>query len=264
MPPTFALDKRCAELTFEEPFDKLSLWDGKHGIWKTRYIWGNETTINGELQYYLQPAKDHISPFQIDNGILRIEAKPAPPSLQRAVTGNRPYTSGLLTTEKSFSQRYGRFEIRARFPRGKGLWPAFWMLPTFEQWPKGIDILPEIDVVEFLGHEPNRFHTTVHSNQSGKLVSDATHHRSRSNLTTDFHVYAVEWDEHRIRWYLNDRLLASKPTPRDLHQPMHMLVNLAVGGNWPGAPDKTTRFPAFFEIDHIRVYRFLDDCGKPT
>ncbi len=250
------------ELTFEEQFDTLSLWNGKTGRWKNSYIWGNESVINEELQYYLQADKGEPSPFIIKDGKLAIQARPTPESLRKRIPENRPYVSGLLTTEKSFSQRYGRFEIRARFPAGQGLWPAFWMLPSFDRWPEGIDILAEIDVVEFLGHNPHELHTTVHSNQTGKITANSSTHHSEADLTKDFHTYAVEWDAEHISWFLDGKLLTRKKTPTDLHQPMHMLLNLAVGGRWPGAPDSTTKFPAHFEIDWVRVYRKIPDCQQ--
>ncbi len=250
----------CLTLTFEEEFDAANTTQGVPDGWKTSYIWGNDITINNELQYYLQPDKNQASPFRIKQGILSIVARPASAQQRDTLPAGRQFTSGLLTTENLFAQKYGRFEIRAKMPRGQGLWPAFWLLPKFDKWPEGIAILPEIDVVEFLGHQPRTFHTTVHSNQSGSLKSRAQEHPTRKDLTAAFHDYAVEWDATEIRWYLDGKQLTKEATPRDLRQPMYLLLNLAVGGNWPGKPDASTQFPAYFMIDRVRVYQIDAKC----
>ena len=250
----------CLQTVFEERFDQP--WQQLLKRWKTSYVWGNDPVINNELQYYLQPDRDGASPFSTRDGILTIVAQPVTPRLKKRIPAGRQYTSGLMTTERHFALKYGRFEIRAKLPPGRGLWPAFWMLPAFDRWPEGVDILPEIDIMEFLGHDRKTYHTTVHSNQSGSLRSDSSRHRPGPDLTKGFHDYAVEWDEREIRWYFDDRLLSRKPTPRDLHRPMYLLINLAVGGNWPGKPDKHTRFPARLQIDRVRIRKFATACGK--
>ncbi len=114
-----ALDDRCWNMSFEEPFDRLSLWnDGNpEGLWRTQYIWPRETIINNEQQYYIDPEQHGVSPFSINDGILSITATPTPRALRGVVEG-QPYVSGVLTSEKSFSQKYGRFEVRAQPPDG--------------------------------------------------------------------------------------------------------------------------------------------------
>ncbi len=258
------LDDRCWNLTFEEPFDSLSLWDEstQEGLWRTQYIWPRDVIINDEQQFYIDPALHGVSPFSIEDGILSITAEPTPRALRGVVSG-QPYISGVLTTEKSFAQKYGRFEVSARLPDGgQGLWSAFWLLPSFDQWPEGIAVLPEIDVMESLGHQPNTYHTTLHTNQTGELTSFPFDHTLKSDLTSDFHLYSVVWTPETVNWYLDGKPMASHPTPDDYTRPVHFLLNLAVGGTWPGSPDATTEFPASFDIDYVRAWSDNGSCKR--
>lgn len=248
------LDDSCWTESFVDDFETLSLWDPAtgEGRWKTSYIWDRDVTINNELQFYVDPREHNVEPFSIDEGILTIQADEAPAAL-RNQTG-QPYTSGVLTTQKDFSQKHGRFDARVKVPSGQGLWPAFWLLPSFDQWPAGVAILPEIDVMEFLGHQPTTYHTTLHTNQSGELTSHPYAHNVKRDLTESFHVYSVVWNETELVWYFDGEMKTRHPTPRDFTEPVHFLLNLAVGGNWPGAPDRTTRFPARFQIDYVKAW----------
>ncbi len=257
-----ALDDTCWEESFDEPFDSLSLYDEAtgEGRWKPAYIWGEDIIINEEEQFYIDPRVYRYEPFEIDDGVLAIVAAPTPAPLKAAVE-NQPYVSGVLTTEESFSQRHGRFEVRAKVPAGQGLWSAFWLLPSFDAWPEGVDILPEIDVMEHIGHEPEVYHTTLHTNQNGKLESHPYDHTLDEPLTDDFHVYSVVWTEDEVRWYLDGRWMAANPTPDDYTRPVHFLLNLAVGGTWPGTPDATTDFPARFLIDYVKAYEPADTAS---
>jgi serralysin len=133
-------------------------------------------------------------------------------------------------------------------PKGRGLWPAFWLLPTDRSWP------PEIDVLEFLGNDMTTLHTNAHSKASGKH-GDAPVVVRVPDASAGFHRYAVDWESDQIRWYFDGVEVARAPTPADMHKPMYMLVNLAVGGNWPGSPDASTGFPAMLAINWIRAYR---------
>lgn len=256
------IDENCWQLTFSDDFESLSLWDSStnEGTWKTEYIWPRDVIINNELQYYIDPRLHSLTPYSVSNGIFSISAIRTPESLRDKVL-NSKYVSGVVTTQKSFSQKYGRFEIRAQVPPGRGLWPAFWLLPSFDKWPEGIAILPEIDVMEFIGSELQTYHTTVHTNQSGELKSYPTDHNNLGDLTQDFNIYSVVWDANTISWYFNKQQMAEHPTPSDLHDPMHMLINLAVGGNWAGAPDNNTEFPAEYQVDYVRVYNKKANCN---
>lgn len=249
-------------LTFRDEFQALSLREASsRGTWTTDYGWGgvNSFTLpeNGERQVYASPrfagagsAPLGLDPFEIRDGHLAIRADRAPRDLWPLLWGRR-YVSGLLTTRDSFSQTYGCFAIRARVPRGRGLWPAFWLLPV-----DGGDSAAEIDVVETLGHDPAGLWTTCHFGPAGPRHGKAQRLTRVQDLSLAFHVFAVVWTRQAIAWYLDGRLVFETPTPGDLHGPMYMLVNLAVGGHWPGDPDASTVFPARFEIDWVRAYTF--------
>ncbi len=251
-----AFDSTCWEQSFEEQFEQLDLYSPAtgEGQWKTSYIWPRDIIINNELQYYIDPELHGHSPFLIEDGILHIVAdRTNQHNLTTPV--NSQYISGVLTTEKSFAQQYGRFEVMAKVPAGQGLWPAFWLLPSFDQWPEGVAVLPELDVMEFLGHERRTFHTTLHTNQTGKLTSHPYTHTVRDDLTESFHLYSTIWNESVVRWFIDGNEVARHPTPADFTRPVHFLLNLAVGGNWPGKPDRSTQFPAHFQVDYVRAWR---------
>lgn len=255
------LDDACWQQSFMEPFDELSLQSASKpdARWTTQYIWPRDVIINNELQYYLDPESQELSPFSVDDGILTIEAQPTPEGLMPQVS-NQPFISGVLTTENGFSQQYGRFEALAKVPAGQGLWSAFWLLPSFDQWPEGVAVLPEIDVMEHLGHQVNTFHTTLHTNQTGELTSHPYDHTVEADLSADYHLYTVVWTPERVNWYLDREWIASHPTPEDFTRPVHFLLNLAVGGSWPGAPDESTVFPALYRIDHVAAWAEKKDC----
>ena len=257
------LDDACWDMSFEDSFDELSLWHESNpsGQWRTRYIWGRETIINDEQQFYIDPIDHKESPFSIKDSVLTIEARPTPRALRGVVAG-QPYISGVLTTEKGFSQQYGRFDARAQVPYGQGLWSAFWLLPSFDSWPEGVAVLPEIDVMEHLGHQPNTYHTTLHTNQTGPLTSHPYDHTGSEDLTKDFHLYSVVWTPESVNWYRDGQWKASHPTPKDFTRPVHFLLNLAVGGSWPGSPDATTEFPARYNIDYVRAWTDNGSCSS--
>lgn len=251
----------CWSLSFEDNFEQLSLRNSASpsGRWHTRYIWDRDVIINNEQQFYIDPDEHGYSAFSINDGVLSIEARPTPRALRGVVEG-QPYVSGVLTTEKSFSQQYGRFEVRAQVPSGQGLWAAFWLLPSFDQWPAGVAILPEIDVMEHLGHEPNVYHTTLHTNQTGPLTSHPYDHTVATDLSDAFHLYSVVWTPEFVSWYLDGEFKVKHPTPEDFTRPVHFLLNLAVGGNWPGSPDGTTQFPAIFKVDYVKAWTDNGTC----
>jgi beta-glucanase (GH16 family) len=214
-------------------------------------------TNNRELQVYSDrlfsgtgKTSLNIDPFRIADGKLDIVAEPLKEDLRQFAWG-RSYTSGLLTTKASFSQVYGLFEIRAKLPKGKGLWPAFWLLPENRAWP------PEIDVLEVLGDNTKKLYVSWHSNVGGKHTADAKA-IDVPDMSEDFHTYSVVWEKDSLMWFFDDVQVASKATPEDFHLPMYMLINLAVGGGWPGSPDKTTQFPAKYTIDWVRAYARRD------
>jgi beta-glucanase (GH16 family) len=262
------LDRTGLVKTFAEEFDTFS-WDseaatgdsGQHGTWRTNFGYGAPGALdsrtlppNGELEVYADPAfrgtSDKplgINPFRVVNGVLEISAAPVPEDVRRLIW-NRKYTSGLITTRQSFTQQYGVFEMRARLPKGRGLWPAFWLLPPNGVWP------PEIDVMEVLGNDTTMLYTSWHSRETGPHTTETISTRV-PDLSADFHTYAFEWNKYEIRWFFDGVEVARRSTPGDMQRPMYVLANLAVGGGWPKDPDASTPFPAVFAIDWIRVYR---------
>jgi beta-glucanase (GH16 family) len=174
----------------------------------------------------------------------------------------RHYTSARLNTQGLFSQAYGRFEARIQLPTGKGIWPAFWLLGDNHEtapWPN----CGEIDVLETIG-APDTMYSTLHGpGYSGsKGISAKFPLPTGESVHTGFHLYAVEWSPNDIKFFFDDHLIAHR-TPADLppnttwvyDHPFYILLNLAVGGNWPGNPDDTTTFPQQMLVDYVRVYK---------
>jgi len=219
-----------------------------------------ETSKHNELQYYLP---DEV---YVENGILTIRSR-----IRKY--GSKEYTSGRLDTEGKFTPVYGRFEIRAKLPGGKGLWPAHWLYPQNRDWqmealmaqevaagrehliPEARPWYSEIDIMEFLGHEPNVLYGTLHyCTFDGQRRSSSGKWIGTCNYTDDFHIYALEWEPDSIRWYIDGQLL-HVTTSGIPHTPHYIILNTAIGGSWPGNPDSTTTFPQLHEIDYVRVYQ---------
>ena len=218
---------------------------------------------NRERQLYVD--RDFLSagidPFSLKRGVLTITARPLPPGvkakvaaalakqppkIQKSALKDVRYSSGLITTAGRFSQAYGYFEMRARWTMGKGVWPAFWLLPAGGGWP------PEIDVIEAHGDKPTTAFQSLHS----KVQKAITRKVAMEGSAAQFHDYGVLWTPKTLDYYIDGRKTASIPTTRDATKPMYLLANLAIGGHWPGDPDATTAMPARMEIDHIRAWRF--------
>ena len=246
-----AIDLGSYEMVLSEEFDRFVPYDlaTGSGIWTTRYHWGPETIINKELQYYIDVSSEPrtVNPFRIENGSLVIEARPIN-SDERQSFNNQLYTSGAITSKDFFSITYGYFEIRAQMPAGKGLWPAFWLMPA-DKSPT-----PELDIMEMIGDRPTEFVTNLHSNAKCKRAS-YQNFITVPDMSKRYHTYSAQWSPDTVTWYFDGKPVARVDTPSDMHKPMYMLVNLAVGGSWPGALDAATQFPAHYRIDHIRVYR---------
>ncbi len=248
-PLAAAPDGRALTLAFADDFQVFQPWNDRGGLWRATL--GDGLLFSREREDPAERAGSEdagdtgmgaLDPFSIDRGVLEITAQPTPANAMMAAE-NYPYVSGLISTQPSFAQTYGYFEMRAELPRGKGLWPAFWMLPKDDSWP------PEIDIVESIG-DPSRVYMTAHSKRGKSASIEA---RVTPNA---FHTFAVSWDPQQLIWYIDGGEAGRVPTPRDMHKPMYMLANLAVGGNWSGPPDASTRFPAKLMIDYIRAYRF--------
>lgn len=213
--------------------------------------WGNN-----EWQFYT----DRPENAYIEEGALIIEAR-------QEEYLQRNYTSARLKTQGLYAWTYGRIEARMQLPYGNGIWPAFWMLGTdisSTGWPA----CGEIDIMEHIGRDPNRIYGTVHGpgysggNGIGGHISLPT-----GTLSADFHTYAIEWDPAEIRWYVDEEPYF-RVTPADLpgewvyDHPFFIIINLAVGGNWPGYPDETTTFPQTLRVDYVRVYQRPESVGQ--
>jgi beta-glucanase (GH16 family) len=205
--------------------------------------WGNN-----EWQYYT----DRPENVRIENGVLIIEARNEEYLAWK-------YTSARIKTHYLQSWTYGRIEARIKLPvGGKGVWPAFWMLGenvATTRWPR----CGEIDIMENIGN-PTTVYGTVHGPgyAGGNAISKAF--VSTVDLSADFHIYAVEWEADEIRWYVDDQLyhtVRREQVPGEwvFNHPFFIILNLAVGGNWPGYPDETTIFPQQLQVDYVRVYQ---------
>lgn len=253
-------------LLFDDEFDSLSTraLNENTGTWDTQLWWGPDTFINNEEQYYVDTADDGTSksggnnPFSIQGGVLSITAEPA----SSGTSDGQQFTSGVLTTEHSFARTYGYFEISAQMPSGAGTAPAFWLLASSHQWP------PELDVVEEIGQQPTKIVGTVHSAQAEQPGDPHQFFLNTPDVTAGFHTYGVDWQPDKITWYFDGIPYGSCTTPSDMHSPMFMVVNLAVGGNWPGSPPNPSQIDAAFKIDYIHVWNkfpgeVLAGPGKP-
>jgi beta-glucanase (GH16 family) len=215
--------------------------------------WGNQ-----ERQYYTARPEN----VSLDgSGHLVITARAEPGGAFQCWYGPCGYTSARLKTKDRFAQTYGRFEARIKIPRTQGIWPAFWMLGNdIDQvgWPQ----CGEIDVMENIGREPAVVHGTIHGpGYSGANGIGGAYTLTTGSLADDYHVFAVEWVPGEIRWFIDDTEYR-RTTPADLPagspwvfaHPFFMLMNVAVGGAWPGDPDATTVLPQQMLVDYVRVY----------
>jgi beta-glucanase (GH16 family) len=232
-----------------------------NGSTPDRSKWVIETGGNGwgnnELEYYT----NRVQNVQIQDGNLVITARHEGYSDNEGVF--RGYTSARIKTQQKFQQTYGRFEARIQIPRGQGIWPAFWLLGDTAD-KKGWPGEGEIDIMENIGKEPSMVHGTIHGpgySGDGGLSSDFSSADGKP-FADAFHVYAVEWESNAIRFYVDDNLYATR-TPADLPKgarwvydhPFYIILNVAVGGSWPGDPDFTTKFPQTMLVDYVRVYQ---------
>lgn len=240
-------------LVWADEFNYTGLPDpAKWGYDVGGHGWGNK-----ELQYYTDKRKENA---RVENGSLIIEAR-------RDAWEGHEYTSARLVSKGKGDWTYGRFEVKAKLPSGRGTWPAVWMLPstkTYGGWPDG----GEIDIMEHVGSDPDVVHASVHTK--------AYHHSIKTQKTANIHVhsarsqfnvYAVEWTPEEIRGFVNEQHFFTfnneRPTnPAADHKqwpfdkPFHLLLNVAVGGTWGGAEGvDQTIWPQRLEIDYVRVYQ---------
>lgn len=209
--------------------------------------WGNN-----ELQYYTE---DRLKNARVENGNLIIEA-------HKEDFKSRNYTSARLLTRDRDAWKYGRFEIKAKLPSGNGTWPAIWMLPEnweYGGWPES----GEIDIMEHVGHEPERIYATVHTEAYNHVQgTQDTDTLKVPDAEQNFHVYTLEWTPQSISWYVDGEQYSHfenenatyKEWPFD--RPFHLILNIAVGGNWGGSQGvDDSIWPQQMVIDYVRVYQ---------
>gem|GEM_PF-2039188 len=193
----------------------------------------SSVNYNDELQAY-SPKN-----VRVKDGFLYLQAK-------KVEVDQHPYTSAKITTQNKFVMQYGKISVRLKHPIGKGLFPAVWLLPD-----KG-DVLPEIDIFEAIGSEPHTVYYVNHWTEYNAQKRSYTSFKIE-NLNV-FHTYTVEWRPDCIIWSVDNRVrfISKKGIPKE---PMFLIINLAVGGVWPGAPNHDTRFPSSLIIDDLKIYQ---------
>lgn len=223
-------------------------WDfniGGHG-------WGN-----AEKQFYT----DEISNARVIDGKLIITAR-------EETMYEKSYTSARLTTKSTGGHfKYGKILARIKLPYGQGIWPAFWMLGANKDsigWPG----CGEIDIMEMVGGKgrENTTHGTMHwKDLDGRHAYKGSEYSLNEGIfADDFHLFSVEWDPEKINWFVDNNLIHSMEITSDefdaFHKPFFLLLNVAVGGHWPGYPDSTTTFPQQMEIDYVRVFQMKSNA----
>lgn len=240
------------KLIWEDAFDGNSLDYSKWGIEVNAFGGGN-----AELQIFT----DRKENVRVANGTLILEARRDNADIMGT---KREYSSGRVRTKNRGDWKYGRIEVRAKLPSGAGLWPAIWMLPTEDKyggWAKS----GEIDIMEFRGQNTNEVLGTLHYGDAWpKNASSGDAYKLPSgNFTDDFHTFAIDWQEGKIEWYIDGKLVQTQtkwstiggPFPAPFDQKFHLLLNLSIGGGFVGPVGANTKFPAQYLIDYVRIYQ---------
>ncbi len=240
------------KLVWSDEFDGDSLDYSKWGIEQNAFGGGNS-----ELQIYT----DRPSNVRVEGGHLVLEAHKDNAGISGTV---REYSSGRVRTKKRGDWKYGRIEVRAKMPKGQGIWPAIWMLPTDEQYG-GWAASGEIDIMEFRGQNEQEVLGTLHygGGWPKNTFSGSSFKLTEGSFSDDFHTFAIDWEEGKIVWSVDGKPYQTQtkwhsdnakfPAPFD--QEFHLLLNLAVGGHFVGNPDATTELPQKFLVDYVRVYQ---------
>lgn len=240
------------KMIFRDEFDGAGLPnEAKWNYDKGGHGWGNN-----EKQYYLEKS---IENAYIKDGNLHITALEKPYE-------KSPYTSAKLTTYERFLMQYGKVEVRAKLPKGRGTWPAIWMLPQSirtneENWP----LCGEIDIMEHVGKDPNVVHTSLHSEMYNHILgTQITHYDTLTDVFENFHTYGMEWDEKSIKFIYDGQVYFQSFKGQDgrnsenkgwpFDKPYYLILNLAIGGNWGGEIDPAI-FPCTMVVDYVRVYQ---------
>ncbi|MBX2924640.1 MAG: glycoside hydrolase family 16 protein [Chitinophagaceae bacterium] len=242
----------------EEPAERKLVWSdefdytGLPDSTKWSYDTGGHGWGNNEKQFYTEGRLENAS---VKNGILNITA------IKENFEG-ASYTSARFTSKNKGDWKYGRMEIKAKMPKGRGLWPAIWMLPTdwkYGDWPKS----GEIDIMEHVGYLPDSVFGTVHTDAyNHRIGTQKGKNTFRSDLSEAFHVYTLDWDENEIKIFIDQELYFTYPNEKKTYrewpfdQRFHLLMNMAVGGDWGGSRGiDDSIFPQAMQVDWVRVYQ---------
>lgn len=240
------------KLVWSDEFDGARLDYAKWAVEENAHGGGN-----GEMQFFVERPEN----VRVEDGHLVIEARKERFDSAGQV---RDYTSARIRTKYRADWKYCRVEVRAKLPQGRGIWPAIWMLPVENKYG-GWASSGEIDIMELVGHEPNTVHGTLHygSKWPKNAHTGQPFVLKQGVFADDFHVFAMEWEEGEIRWFVDGELYQTQrkwhsdggsfPAPFD--QPFYLIFNVAVGGQWPGPPDAKTIFPQRMLVDYVRVYQ---------
>ncbi len=208
-------------------------------------VWNNgfwfNSTLNRELQAY---RPENVT---LNGGVLNLVAE----KRSTQTTWNTPmdYASGAITTRGKFSFTFGVAEARVRVPKGRGFWPAFWLLPEGKRAP------PEIDILEIFGHDTSTVHFNYHFFDANGVHTSLPGIHSGPDFSTGFHVFTVEWTSSYVKYYVDGIERHSYTGDFILRDPAFVILNLAVGGTWPGNPDASTLFPQSYQVDYVRVWQ---------
>jgi beta-glucanase (GH16 family) len=233
------------KLVFNDEFSGNAIDASK---WNVNVV---ETSFNNELQYYTARTQN----VSVSNGSLNLTGR-------RESFGRQQYTSGKVTNNGLGSIKYGRVKVRAKVPSGQGLWPAIWMMPddaAYGGWPAS----GEIDIMENLGNNTRTVYSTIHFTDPNHQYITRSNQGSSVDYSADFHIYEVAWTPTRINFLVDSVCISSTEKARPFDQRFYLILNLAVGGDWPGNPNGSTPFPSTFQVDYVRIYSDRVICNAP-
>jgi beta-glucanase (GH16 family) len=247
---------KSKELLFSDEFDGPKLDTTK---WQTCYdnysaqFDGCTNYGNWESEWY---KSSQVNILQ-GNLVLTADKQLIAADNKFGTTQDYEYVSGMVSTGSvnkvdpaKWQNTYGYYEARMLVPDGQAIWPAFWLLPTDHDWP------PEIDIMETVGQKPNELiNTYFWKGGKNEPVKDSSVYTHSENLSDNWHTYAVDWQPGSIKWYLDDKLVKTAVSGQVSSKPMHIILNLAVGGMLPGEPDDTTPKKSIMLVDYVRVYK---------
>ncbi|HEY4106805.1 MAG TPA: glycoside hydrolase family 16 protein [Polyangiaceae bacterium] len=266
----------CAGCSQPPPQDTGDDWVGPQGTWQQVFFddftgpagsapdamtWNEEVNgkpDNGEEEYYTNRPQN----VALDgNGNLVVTALQEHYAYSAGLVSNQPYTSGRINTQGHLEPTYGRIEARIKLPKGKGMWPAFWLLGNNigdVGWPR----CGEIDILELAGSEPNEIKGSMHGpDYSGTAAFTESYSLDSGTFNDDFHVFALEWTADGVLWKVDENIYHTRTKTGVesygytwvFDHPFYVLLNLAVGGNFDGDPDSSTQFPNTMLVDYVKV-----------